>query len=213
VSRAPEVEDEPGATGDGADGRDGVTVLIAEDEALVRLDVREMLGEEAGYDVVAEAADGATALRLAREHRPDLCVLDIKMPVMDGIEAAETITGESLSAVLILTAFSQRDLIESARSAGAMAYLVKPFGKTDLLPAIEVALGRFAELEGLRGEVTTLSDRLESRKSVERAKGLLQQHESLSEPEAFRLIQQTAMKRRVPMKTVADGLVEHYEVG
>ena len=149
-----------------------IRVLIAEDEALIRLDLKEMLLEE-GFDVVAEVSDGATAVRLARELRPDLCILDLKMPVMDGIQAAEAITSERLSAVLILTAFSQRDLIEKARRAGAMAYLVKPFQKPDLLPAIEIAAGRFKELQGLEDQVGTLHDRLEARKIVERATGLL----------------------------------------
>jgi two-component system, response regulator PdtaR len=186
-----------------------IRVLIAEDEALIRLDLKEMLVEE-GFDVVAEVSDGATAVRLARDLRPDLAILDLKMPVMDGIQAAEQITGERLSAVLILTAFSQRDLVEKARRAGAMAYLVKPFQKHDLLPAIEIAAGRFKELQGLQDEVGTLTDRLEARKVVERAKGLLQQHEEMSEPAAFRWIQKTAMERRLTMKAVAEQVVERY---
>ncbi|MFO8074698.1 MAG: response regulator [Egibacteraceae bacterium] len=186
-----------------------VRVLIAEDEALIRLDLKEMLEEE-GFDVVAEVSDGATAVRLARELRPDLAILDIKMPVMDGIQAAEQITSERLSAVLILTAFSQRDLIERARAAGAMAYLVKPFQKHDLLPAIEIASGRFEDLRGLEDEVGTLTDRLEARKVVERAKGLLQEHEGLSEPDAFRWLQRTAMQRRATMRDVAEQVVERY---
>lgn len=187
-----------------------IRVLIAEDEALIRLDLKEMLIEE-GFDVVAEVSDGATAVRLARDLRPDLAILDLKMPVMDGIQAAEQITGERLSAVLILTAFSQRDLVEKARRAGAMAYLVKPFQKHDLLPAIEIAAGRFKELQGLQDEVGTLTDRLEARKVVERAKGLLQQHESMTEPAAFRWIQKTAMERRLTMKAVAEQVIERYE--
>ena len=192
-----------------AEERPPIRVLIAEDEALIRLDLKEMLQEE-GFDVVAEVSDGATAVRLARELRPDLAILDLKMPVMDGIQAAEQITTERLSAVLILTAFSQRDLIERARQAGAMAYLVKPFQKHDLLPAIEIAAGRFKDLQGLEAEVGTLTDRLEARKLVERAKGLLQQHEQMSEPDAFRWLQRTAMERRLSMRAVADQVVARY---
>ena len=187
-----------------------IRVLIAEDEALIRLDLKEMLLEE-GFDVVAEVSDGATAVRLARELRPDLCILDLKMPVMDGIQAAEQVTKERLSAVLILTAFSQRDLIEKARRAGAMAYLVKPFQKHDLLPAIQIAAGRFKDLQGLEDQVGDLTDRLEARKLVERAKGLLQQHESMAEPAAFRWLQKTAMERRLSMKDVAAQVFERYE--
>ena len=185
-------------------------VLIAEDEALIRLDLKEMLLEE-GFDVVSEVSDGATAVRMARELRPDLCILDLKMPVMDGIQAAEQITGERLSAVLILTAFSQRDLIEKARRAGAMAYLVKPFQKHDLLPAIEIAAGRFKDLQGLEAEVGTLTDRLEARKVVDRAKGLLMEHEGLTEPQAFRWIQKAAMEERLTMKLVAEQVIEKFE--
>jgi two-component system, response regulator PdtaR len=183
-----------------------IRVLIAEDEALIRLDLKEMLIEE-GFDVVAEVSDGATAVRLARELRPDLSILDLKMPVMDGIQAAEAITKERLSAVLILTAFSQRDLIEKARRAGAMAYLVKPFQKHDLLPAIEIAAGRFKDMQGLESQVGDLTDRLEARKTVERAKGLLQEHEGMSEPAAFRWMQKTAMEQRLTMKAVAEQVV------
>ncbi len=145
-------------------------VLIAEDEALIRLDLAEMLGEE-GYEVVGEAADGETAVRLAEELRPDLVILDIKMPIMDGLAAAERIAGARIAPVIILTAFSQRDLVERARAAGAMAYLVKPFQKSDLVPAIEIALTRYSEIGALEAEVAGLTDRLEVRKSVERAKG------------------------------------------
>ena len=186
-----------------------IRVLIAEDEALIRLDLKEMLLEE-GFDVVAEVSDGATAVRLARELRPDLCILDLKMPVMDGIQAAEQVTRERLSAVLILTAFSQRDLIDKARRAGAMAYLVKPFQKHDLLPAIQIAAGRFKDLQGLEDQVGDLTDRLEARKLVERAKGLLQEHEDMSEPAAFRWLQKTAMERRLSMRAVAEQVVERY---
>jgi response regulator NasT len=194
--------------GGGADRH--LRVLIAEDEALIRLDLKEMLLEE-GFDVVAEVSDGATAVRMARELRPDLAILDLKMPVMDGIQAAEQITGERLSAVLVLTAFSQRDLIDKARRAGAMAYLVKPFQKHDLLPAIAIAAERFADLQGLKDEVGDLTDRLESRKVVERAKGLLQEREQLTEPAAFRWLQKTAMERRLSMRAVAEQVISRYD--
>jgi response regulator NasT len=200
--------DQPETTGSSTQATPGraIRVLIAEDEALIRLDLKEMLLEE-GFDVVAEVSDGATAVRLARELRPDLSILDLKMPVMDGIQAAEAITKERLSAVLILTAFSQRDLIEKARRAGAMAYLVKPFQKHDLLPAIEIAAGRFKDMQGLEDQVGNLTDRLEARKAVERAKGLLQEHEGMSEPAAFRWMQKTAMEQRLTMRAVAEQVV------
>lgn len=185
-------------------------VLIAEDEALIRLDLKEMLVEE-GFDVVAEVADGASAVRLTRELRPDLVILDVKMPVMDGIAAAEEIANERLAAILILTAFSQRDLVEKARRAGAMAYLVKPFQKHDLLPAVEIAAGRFREMSGLEATVDDLQDRLEARKVVDKAKGLLMDHQSLSESEAFRLIQKQAMQRRETMKQVAEQIINQFE--
>jgi AmiR/NasT family two-component response regulator len=191
---------------DGADDRP-TRVLIAEDEALIRLDLKEMLLEE-GFDVVAEVADGASAVRLTRELRPDLVILDVKMPVMDGIAAAEEIARERLSAILILTAFSQRDLVEKARRAGAMAYLVKPFQKHDLLPAVEIAAGRFREMSGLEAEVDNLQDRLEVRKLVDKAKGLLMDHESMSESESFRFIQKQAMERRQTMKQVAQAVID-----
>lgn len=190
----------------GADDRP-TRVLIAEDEALIRLDLKEMLLEE-GFDVVAEVADGASAVRLTRELRPDLVILDVKMPVMDGIAAAEEIAKERLSAILILTAFSQRDLVEKARRAGAMAYLVKPFQKHDLLPAVEIAAGRFREMSGLEAEVDNLQDRLEVRKLVDKAKGLLMDHESMSESESFRFIQKQAMERRQTMKQVAQAVID-----
>jgi two-component system, response regulator PdtaR len=181
-------------------------VLIAEDEALIRLDLKEMLEEE-GFEVVAEVADGASAVRLTRELRPDLAILDIKMPVMDGIEAAEEIARDRLAAVLILTAFSQRDLVEKARRAGAMAYLVKPFQKHDLLPAVEIAAGRFREMSGLEDAVDDLQGRLEARKVIEKAKGLLQDRQDMSESDAFRWIQQQAMTRRETMRAVAERVV------
>ncbi|TDQ48535.1 response regulator receiver and ANTAR domain protein [Actinorugispora endophytica] len=182
-------------------------VVIAEDEALIRLDLKEML-EEDGYAVVGEAGDGETAIRLAVELKPDLVILDIKMPVLDGLSAAERIAGERIAPVVILTAFSQRDLVERARDAGAMAYLVKPFNKADLVPAIEMAVSRYAEISALEAEVTGLSERLETRKLVERAKGLLQSRHGLSEPEAFRWIQKNSMDRRLTMRKVAETVVE-----
>jgi two-component system, response regulator PdtaR len=185
-------------------------VLIAEDEALIRLDLKEMLQEE-GFEVVAEVADGASAVRLTRELGPDLVILDVKMPVMDGIQAAEEIAKERLAAILILTAFSQRDLVEKARRAGAMAYLVKPFQKHDLLPAVEIAAGRFREMSGLEAAVDDLQGRLEARKIVERAKGLLQEREGLSEADAFRFVQRQAMERRLTMRQVAEQIVERFE--
>ncbi|GAB3857762.1 ANTAR domain-containing response regulator [Dactylosporangium cerinum] len=181
-------------------------VLIAEDEALIRLDLREMLVEE-GYDVVGEAGDGETAVRLAEELKPDLVIMDIKMPIMDGLAAAEKIAGARLAPVVILTAFSQRDLVERARAAGAMAYLVKPFQKSDLVPAVEIAVSRFAELAVLEEEVATLTDRLETRKVVERAKGQLMATYQMNEPQAFKWIQRTAMDHRMTMREVADRII------
>ena len=182
------------------------TVVIAEDETLIRMDLAEMLTEE-GYDVVGQAGDGARAIELATEHRPDLVILDVKMPVLDGIAAAEAIAAKRIAPVVILTAFSQ--LVERARDAGAMAYLVKPFTQSDLVPAIEMAVSRFAELAQLESEVHDLQERLETRKSVDRAKGVLQEKLSLSEPEAFRWIQKTAMDLRLSMRQVAEGVVTH----
>ncbi|MFF3058550.1 ANTAR domain-containing response regulator [Streptomyces sp. NPDC057909] len=185
-------------------------VVIAEDEALIRLDLKEMLEEE-GYAVVGEAGDGAKAVELAREHRPDLVILDVKMPILDGISAAERIAEESIAPVLMLTAFSQRDLVERARDAGAMAYLVKPFSKSDVVPAIEMAVSRFAELKALETEVADLSQRLETRKLVDRAKSILQTDYGLSEPAAFRWIQKTSMDRRLSMQQLAEALIEDAE--
>ena len=184
------------------------TVVIAEDEVLIRMDLKEMLTEE-GYDVVGEAGDGQRAVELAMELRPDLVMLDVRMPVLDGIAAAEAIAVQRIAPVVMLTAFSQRELVERARDAGAMAYLVKPFTPADLVPAIEVAMSRFQELTQLEAEVANLQDRLETRKAVERAKGILQERLSLSETEAFRWIQKTAMDLRLSMRQVADGVVEH----
>jgi two-component system, response regulator PdtaR len=182
-------------------------VVLAEDEALIRLDLAEMLGEE-GYDVIGQAADGDSALALVRELRPDLAILDVKMPKLDGITVAERIGDEGICPVIILTAFSQRDLVNRASAAGAMAYLVKPFTKADLVPAIEIAVSRFTERVQLEREVAGLADRLETRKLVERAKSLLQQKFDLSEPDAFRWIQKTAMDKRVPMRRVAQLVVD-----
>jgi AmiR/NasT family two-component response regulator len=178
-------------------------VLVAEDEALIRLDLREMLEEE-GFEVVGEAADGEQAVAMAMELEPDVVICDIKMPKMDGIAAAAQIMGKRVAPVVMLTAFSQRDLIEKARDAGAMAYLVKPFQKRDLLPAIEMAVSRFAEIKALEAEVTGLRDRLEARKLIERAKGSLMSEHSMSEPEAFRWIQRAAMDNRTSMRAVAE---------
>jgi AmiR/NasT family two-component response regulator len=178
-------------------------VLIAEDEALIRLDLREMLQEE-GYEVVGEAADGEQAVALATELIPDLVICDVKMPKMDGITAAAQIASKRIAPVVILTAFSQRDLIERARDAGAMAYLVKPFQKRDLFPAIEMATSRFAEIRALESEVSNLRERLEARKLIERAKGVLMSEHRMSEPEAFRWIQRAAMDNRTSMRAVAE---------
>ena len=181
-------------------------VLIAEDEAIIRLDLRETLEEE-GYDVVGETGRGDEAVALVKELSPDIAILDIKMPGLDGLSAAREIAGERRAAVLILTAFSQRDLIERARDAGAMAYLVKPYQRTDLLPALEVALARFKEMKALHEQASTLEDQLETRKVVDRAKGLLMDEHSLSEHEAFSFIQKTAMRERHTMRTVADDVL------
>ncbi|TQN43347.1 response regulator receiver and ANTAR domain protein [Blastococcus colisei] len=184
-----------------------VRVIIAEDEALIRLDLKEMLEEE-GYSVVAEVGDGQQAVDRARELRPDLVILDIQMPVLDGLSAAEQIASSRVAPVIVLTAFSQRELVERARDAGAMAYLVKPFSKNDLVPAIEVARARFSEMTALDGEVRTLEERLETRKVVEKAKGLLMADLSITEAEAFRRIQQTAMNQRTSMKALAQSIVD-----
>ncbi len=184
----------------------GRRVVVAEDEALIRLDLVEMLREE-GFDVVGEAGDGEQAVELAREHRPDVVVLDVKMPVLDGLSAAEQIGREQLGPTVMLTAFSQKELVERARDAGAMAYVVKPFTKADLLPAIEIAVSRYAELKALEAEVADLGERFETRKRTDRAKGVLMQRLGLSEPEAFRWIQKTSMDRRMSMREVADAVV------
>jgi AmiR/NasT family two-component response regulator len=182
-------------------------VLVAEDEALIRLDLAEMLKEE-GYEVIGQAGDGQEAVELADSLKPDLVIMDVKMPRRDGIDAASEIASKRIAPIVILTAFSQRELVERARDAGAMAYLVKPFSVTDLVPAIEVAVSRFREITELEREVATLSERLETRKLVERAKGLLQAKQGMTEPDAFRWIQRAAMDRRTTMKRVAEVVLE-----
>jgi len=184
--------------------------VIAEDEALIRLDLKEMLEEpgEGSYIVIGEASDGDTAVQLAADLKPDLVIMDIKMPVLDGISAAEQITEQRLAPVVILTAFSQRDLVQRASSAGAMAYLVKPFTKAELIPAIEIAVSRFAELVALQSEIGDLRERLAMRKLLDRAKGLLQATRGMSEPEAFRWIQKTSMDRRMTMRALAQEILD-----
>ena len=181
-------------------------IVIAEDEVIIRLDLREMLEEE-GYEVLAEVGDGESAVRLAEELKPDLVVMDIYMPGMDGLTAAKMIVEKELAAVLVLTAYSQRELVDQAARAGAMAYLVKPFDKSGLMPAIEVAIARWDESRALAGETKDLSERLEARKLVERAKGMLMEKGSLSEADAFRMIQQTAMRKRMTMRTLAERIL------
>lgn len=182
-------------------------VLIAEDEALIRLDLAEMLREE-GYEVVGQAGDGQEAVELAELLRPDLVILDVKMPRRDGIDAASEIAAKRIAPIVMLTAFSQRDLVERARDAGAMAYLVKPFTAGDLVPAIELAVSRSEEITALEREVSTLSEQLATRKLIERAKGLLQSKQGLSEPEAFKWIQRAAMDKRTTMRQVAEVVLE-----
>ena len=182
-------------------------VVIAEDEALIRLDLAEMLREE-GYDVVGEAADGQEAVELAESMKPDLVIMDVKMPRRDGLDAAAEIAAKRIAPIVILTAFSQRELVEKARDAGAMAYLVKPFSASDLVPAIELAVSRFAEITSLEREVADLGERLNTRKLVERAKGLLQVRHGMTEPEAFAWMQRAAMDRRTTMKRVAEVVLE-----
>lgn len=184
-----------------------IRVIIAEDEALIRLDLKEMLEEE-GYSVVAEVGDGQQAVDRANELKPDLVILDIQMPVLDGLSAAEQIATARVAPVIVLTAFSQRELVERARDAGAMAYLVKPFSKNDLVPAIEVARARFAEMTALDGEVRTLEERLETRKVIEKAKGQLMAEQGITEAEAFRWIQRTAMNQRTSMKALAQSIID-----
>ncbi len=182
-------------------------VVIAEDEAIIRMDLRETLEEE-GYEVIGETGRGDQAIELVRGLQPDLAILDIKMPGMDGLEAARIINGEKICGVLMLTAFSQREVVEQARDAGALAFLVKPFQKSDLIPAIEVAMGRFRELRSLTGEIDALGEQLESRKVIDRAKGLLMDELGLSETDAFGFIQRTAMSERTRMRDVADRILD-----
>ncbi|HUV18455.1 MAG TPA: response regulator [Ilumatobacteraceae bacterium] len=182
-------------------------VVIAEDEAIIRMDLRETLEEE-GYEVIGETGRGDQAIELVRGLQPDLAILDIKMPGMDGLEAARIINGEKICGVLMLTAFSQREVVEQARDAGALAFLVKPFQKSDLIPAIEVAMGRFRELRSLTGEIDALGEQLESRKVIDRAKGLLIDELGMSETDAFGFIQRTAMSERTRMRDVADRILD-----
>ena len=182
-----------------------IRILVAEDETLIRMDLVEMLGE-AGYEVVAEAADGAQAIELAQIHKPDLAILDVKMPVLDGISAAEKII--AIAPVLMLTAFSQRELVERARDAGVMAYVVKPFSIGDLVPAIEIAISRHLQMRSLADEVADLHERLETRKIIDKAKGILMSALNLSEPQSFSWIQKAAMDRRLTMKEVAMAVID-----
>ena len=184
-----------------------IRVVIAEDEAIIRLDLKETLEEE-GYEVVGETGRGDEAVELVKQHQPDLAILDVKMPGMDGLEAASAITADKQAAVLILTAFSQRDLIEKARDAGALAYLVKPFQKSELIPAVEVALGRFQEMKALAEENLSLADQLETRKLVDRAKGKLMDGHDMSEGDAFRFLQKTAMDTRSTLRAVAQDVID-----
>jgi len=183
-----------------------VRVVIAEDEAIVRLDLKEILQEQ-GYEVVGETGRGDEAVALVKDLKPDLAILDIKMPGMDGLTAAREITADRTSAVLILTAFSQRDLIEQARDAGALAYLVKPFQTSELIPAIEVALGRFKEMQALDAEVKNLEDALATRRDVDRAKGILMDNHGMKEADAFAWIRSTAMRERVTLRTIAQRII------
>jgi response regulator NasT len=183
-----------------------IRVVIAEDEAIIRLDLRETLEEE-GYEVIGEAGRGDVALELIRELKPDLAILDVKMPGMDGLEVARMVGDEKICGVLVLTAFSQREIIEQARDAGALAYLVKPFQKSDLIPAIEVAIGRFRELQALTGQMEVLGEQLEARKIIDKAKGRLIDEFNMKEQEAFSFIQRTAMKDRSRMRDVAEKIL------
>jgi two-component system, response regulator PdtaR len=187
-----------------ATSKTAVRILVAEDEALIRMDLVEML-QEAGYEVVAQATNGEEAIALATEHQPDLAILDVKMPVLDGISAAEKII--SIAPVLMLTAFSQKELVDRARDAGVMAYVVKPFTIGDLVPAIEIAISRHTQMRSLAEEVADLHERLETRKIIDRAKGILMKALNLSEPEAFSWIQRAAMDRRLTMREVANAVI------
>ena len=187
-------------------GPKGTRILVAEDEALIRMDLAEMLGE-AGYEVVGQASNGEQAVEMARELTPDLVIMDVKMPVMDGITAAEEIGAAKICPVVMLTAFSQTELVERARDAGVMAYIVKPFTAADLAPAIDIARSRWTEMKALESEIADLGERLETRKQVDRAKGILMKKLKISEADAFRWIQKTAMDRRLGMKEVADAVI------
>ena len=190
----------------GAERSGGLRVVVAEDEALIRLDLAEML-TELGYEVVGQASDGEQAVELVKEHRPDVVIMDVKMPVLDGISAAEQIGKDRIAPVVMLTAFSQKELVERARDAGVMAYIVKPFTQADLAPAVDIATSRWAELKSLEGEIADLGERFETRKAVDRAKGILMTRLKLSEADAFRWIQKTAMDRRLGMREVADAVI------
>jgi len=185
-------------------------VVVAEDEALIRLDLVEMLSE-AGYEVVGQAGDGEAAISITEKEKPDLVVMDVKMPKLDGISAAERIANQRIAPVVILTAFSQRDLVERARDAGAMAYLTKPFTIEDLMPAIELAVSRFQEIKQLDAEVTDLQEQLKARKLIEKAKGILMKNLKISEPEAFKWMQKTAMDKRRSMTDVAQLVMDEFE--
>ncbi|MEK9599469.1 MAG: response regulator [Pontimonas sp.] len=182
-------------------------VIVAEDESLIRIDVVETLRDN-GFEVIAEAADGEKAVALAEELKPDLVVMDVKMPLMDGISAAEILTKKKIAPVVLLTAFSQRELVERASEAGALAYVVKPFTPNDLIPAIDIALGRYAQIQALEEEVADMAERLETRKVLDRAKGILNNTMGLTEPEAFRWIQKASMDRRLTMKEVAQTVID-----
>ena len=199
----PAAEPEP-VPDEASEGR--LRVVVAEDEALIRLDLAEMLAE-VGYDVVGQASDGEQAVALVKEHRPDVVIMDVKMPVLDGISAAEQIGKERIAPVIMLTAFSQKELVERARDAGVMAYIVKPFTQADLAPAVDIATSRWAEVKALEGEIADLGERLETRKAVDRAKGILMTRLKLSEADAFRWIQKTAMDRRLGMREVAEAVI------
>ncbi|WP_106296778.1 ANTAR domain-containing response regulator [Knoellia remsis] len=192
------------------ESRTAKRILVAEDEAIIRLDLAEMLGE-AGYDVVGQASNGEQAVEMATALRPDLVIMDVKMPVLDGISAAEQIGKERICPVVMLTAFSQTELVERARDAGVMAYIVKPFTATDVVPAIDIAMSRWSELKTLESEVADLGERLETRKAVDRAKGVLMAKLKITESEAFRWIQKTAMDRRMGMREVAEAVVAGME--
>ncbi|UJP39075.1 response regulator [Cellulomonas palmilytica] len=206
---SPDAVDLPdtGSTASPTSARPARRAVVAEDEALIRMDVVETL-RDGGFDVVGEAGDGEQAIALATQLKPDVVVMDVKMPVLDGISAAERIAKEHVAPVVLLTAFSQTELVERARDAGAMAYVVKPFSPADLLPAVEIAISRYAQISALESEVADLAERFETRKRVDRAKGLLMTKMGLTEPESFRWIQKTSMDRRLTMREVADAVIE-----